>query len=254
MPAFDYIHFLQQPSLHVLILDPLLLKHERCREHSGVNFLQHTARLKQLYTEADQQLHLLYGAPAEVVRGLLAAHPIKELVFHEDFSPYARLRDRQLRETAEAAGVDVVSFDEQALLDLRDFQRWNGRSEPYKVFTSFYRKWSEYRLRFYRPASGVHVRQLATTELAPGLAEAYALPAQLAAAGHEPGVGRSARQSAGGNSSRSRSRGRRPAQRAARLPRRAAGRLRRRARPLRARGDEPARNKLELLRIHMPVH
>lgn len=182
MLAFNYIHALRKQSLHVLILDPFLLKHERYLEHSGVNFLQHAARLRQLYLEAGQQLHIVYGEPSAVLGTLLAAHPVEELVFHEDSTPYAKQRDRMLRANAEAAQVNVTSFDEQALLDLRDFHRWSGRSEPYKVFTPFYRKWSDYRLRFYRPAAGVHVSQLATVALAPDAADAYALPPQLEAA------------------------------------------------------------------------
>jgi deoxyribodipyrimidine photo-lyase len=114
----------------------------------------------------------------------MQSHPVEELVFHEDHTPYATQRDRQLREAAAAAGAAVTAFDEQSLADLRDFQRWTGCSEPYKVFTPFYRKWSEYLLRFYRPASAVHLRELAAAELAPGLAAAYTLPQELAAALH----------------------------------------------------------------------
>ncbi|POX76373.1 deoxyribodipyrimidine photo-lyase, partial [Mycobacterium kansasii] len=111
MLAFTYIHALRKPSLHVLILDPFLLKHERHLEHSGVNFLQHAARLKQLYLEAGQQLHILYGEPSAVLNTLLAAHPVEELVFHEDSTPYAKQRDRLLHVTAEAARVSVITFD-----------------------------------------------------------------------------------------------------------------------------------------------
>lgn len=181
LPAWDAILARGKQSLHVLILDPFLLKRERHLEHSGVNFLQHAARLQKLYQAAGQRLHLLYGEPAAVVSGLLASHPVEELVFHEDFTPYATHRDQQLRATADAAGVAVTAYDEQSLVDLREFQRWSGRSEPYKVFTPFYRKWSDYLLDFYRPASAVHVRELATAELHPSAAEAFALPPELAA-------------------------------------------------------------------------
>ncbi|WP_028551301.1 cryptochrome/photolyase family protein [Paenibacillus sp. UNC451MF] len=181
LPAFDYIRERRKPSLHVLILDPFVLKHERHREHSGMNFLQHVARLQQLYRAAGSRLHVLYGEPARVVSGLLSSHPVEELVFHEDYTPYATHRDRELREAAHAAGVAVTEFGEQSLADLRDFQRWSGRSEPYKVFTPFYRKWSEYLLHFYRPAFAAHVRELAQAELAEGAAAAYALPPELAA-------------------------------------------------------------------------
>ncbi|WP_281883770.1 deoxyribodipyrimidine photo-lyase [Paenibacillus sp. YYML68] len=188
LPAFDYIRAAAQPSLHVLILDPLLLRNGRSAEHSGVNFLQHAARLTRLYREAGAQLHVLHGEPSAVLQGLLAAHPdIDELVLHEDVSPYALKRDRELRAAAEARGVRVTAFEEASLADVREFARWSGRQQPYKVYTPFYKRWREYVSERVRPASHVTVRDLATVALADGLAERYAPPAELAAALAEGG-------------------------------------------------------------------
>ncbi|WP_426450073.1 deoxyribodipyrimidine photo-lyase [Paenibacillus sp. S-38] len=140
LPAFDYIHACGSPSLHVLVLDPFLLRRDRHREHSGRSFLARAARLQSLYAAQGQRLHLLCGEPASVVGALLEAHAIRELVFHEDHTPYALTRDRLLREAAAPRGVRVTALDEQALADLRDFHRHAGRSEPYKVFTPYYRR------------------------------------------------------------------------------------------------------------------
>lgn len=181
LPAFDDIRERRCPSLHVLILDPFLLRQERHREHSGVNFLQHVQRLRQLYAAAGQRLHVLYGEPQTVVSRLLAEHPVEELVCHEDYTPYAIARDRALREAAAERGVRFTAYGELPLADLRDFQRWSGRSEPYKVFTPFYRRWREYLRERYRPASAVSLRELQTAPLAPETAEAFPLPPELGA-------------------------------------------------------------------------
>ncbi|WP_284642856.1 cryptochrome/photolyase family protein [Paenibacillus silviterrae] len=182
LPGFDYIRERRCLSLHVLILDPFLLRQERYLEHSGINFLQHARRLQEQYAAAGARLHMLWGEPAEVVRRLLAEHEVKELVFHEDFTPYAIARDRALREVASEAGVAVTALPELPLADLRDFQRWSGRSEPYKVFTPFYRKWSDYLRERFRPPFAAHVRELHCAPLAAGAAGLATLPAEPAAA------------------------------------------------------------------------
>ncbi|MGF7034472.1 deoxyribodipyrimidine photo-lyase [Paenibacillus mucilaginosus] len=179
LPAFDYIRACGRPSLHVLVVDPFLLRRDRHREHSGRSFLVQAARLQQRYAAEGQRLHLLCGDPAAVTGTLLEAHAVHELVFHEDYTPYAVTRDRSLRQTAAARGVSVTSFDEQALADLRDFQRHAGRSEPYKVFMPYYRRWRDYLRQHFRPASTVSAGALQTLPLAEGFAERFPLPPEL---------------------------------------------------------------------------
>ncbi|MCZ8522941.1 MULTISPECIES: cryptochrome/photolyase family protein [Paenibacillus] len=184
LPAYDYIaeSGSGSPSLHVLVLDPFLLRKGRHLEHSGRNFLAHAARLQSLYDAAGQHLHVLYGEPAGVTAALLEAHGVRELVFHEDYTPYAVTRDRSLRETAAARGVRVTGLAEQTLADLRDFQHSAGRSEPYKVYTPYYRRWREYLREHFRPASTRGLGGLRTLPLAEGVASRFPLPEELAQA------------------------------------------------------------------------
>ena len=181
MAAFDYMVKRGRPSLHVLVLDPFLLKHGRENEHSGRNFLQHVVRLQRLYVEAGQKLHLLYGEPAEVMERLFECHPVEELVVHRDFTPYAIVRDRKLREVAERRGIPVISLTDHPLVDLTSFQSWTGRSEPYKVFTPFYRKWKDFLDHAPQPASSITLSGLHTVDIDQSLVTSNKLPFTLEA-------------------------------------------------------------------------
>ncbi|MEK8130785.1 deoxyribodipyrimidine photo-lyase [Paenibacillus filicis] len=181
LPALDAIFASGLPSLHILVLDPFLLRNGRGREHSGRNFLAHAGRLQRLYTKHGRRLHVLYGEPAAVVSRIADAHPIREIVWHEDHTPYALTRDRELRQLAAERGIPATAYDEAALADLRDFVRWSGREDPYKVFTPFYKRWSAYVTERFKPASTRSVAELETAELHSDVRDGFRLPPELGA-------------------------------------------------------------------------
>ncbi|MDO7907780.1 deoxyribodipyrimidine photo-lyase [Paenibacillus sp. JX-17] len=180
LPAWEAIRYSQEPSLHILILEPFLLKRgERYREHSGINFLNHAASLNEVYRRQDRQLNILFGEPAEIVHRLLETHPINEILAHRNFTPYGRQRDNQLQEIAAARGVSFTAYDEETLADLSDFNEWNGRSEPYKVYTPFYRRWNTFMREHARPPYGTALEQLQTCQADQTLLDQYAVPSEI---------------------------------------------------------------------------
>ncbi|MRN52327.1 cryptochrome/photolyase family protein [Paenibacillus monticola] len=179
LPALDAIRSAQCSSLHVLILDPFLLRNERNLEHSGVNFLQHVARLQKQYSRLGKQLHVLYGEPAVVVNQLLLKYPIKEILYHADYTPYALKRDLEIHKLADSLKVKLTSYDEATLVDLQDFVDWSGRTEPYKVFTPFYRRWRTYVTERFHPSYSATLEELETVELTPGLLDSFLPPEEI---------------------------------------------------------------------------
>ncbi|MEK4043043.1 deoxyribodipyrimidine photo-lyase [Paenibacillus sp. FSL H8-0048] len=180
LPAFDAIAAAGVCSLHVLILEPFLLRNKRYLEHSGRNFLQHVARLRQEYAEQGKQLHLLYGEPEEILRRLAQLHPIQEVSIHADYTPYALKRDQLLRETAHALGLRFQAPHDRMLCDdLEDFMDWCGRSEPFKVFTPFYRRWRTYLAQRFRPPYTEGVESLQTADLHPEVRDAFRIPEEI---------------------------------------------------------------------------
>ncbi len=179
MSAFDYILEQQSASVHLLILDPFLLKRDRHLAHSGINFMKHVRRLHQLYRDANKQLHLAYGEPAEVVHALLTQLQFTEVVVHRDFTPYAITRDRKLQQVIDRFHIPFTRIVDHTLIDLADFQRFTTRKDPYQIYTPFYRKWHEY-IELHIPLrSRINVCQLTTVNLAEGILDPFLMPFSL---------------------------------------------------------------------------
>ncbi|WP_438444871.1 cryptochrome/photolyase family protein [Gorillibacterium sp. sgz5001074] len=184
LAAYDHIATAGAPSLHLFVLDPFLLRGGRQNEYSGRTFLRYLNRMVRLYREAGRPLHVLFGEPEQVLARTLELHPdIREVLWHREWTPYARHRDRKLRQTAALRGVSVTELADSMLIDPGDFQRYAGRSGPYRVFTPFYRKWHEYLGQFYRPSWQARLEELNALPADPALAESFPLPWEPAAFG-----------------------------------------------------------------------
>ncbi|MCA0758258.1 DNA photolyase family protein [Paenibacillus sp. N4] len=179
--AFDYLRSKDTPGIHLLIIDPALTKHERLNSHSGRNFSRQAASLLHAYALAGKELHVLYGDPAVITEELLQAHPVDEVVVHSDYSPYSRSRDERLQKTVRLLGRRWTSLLDAPLADLGALQDYARRSEPYKVFTPFYRMWSGFMNECYSPMGEASIRDLTTVrELSAKLAARFALPESVA--------------------------------------------------------------------------
>ncbi|PZT57553.1 cryptochrome/photolyase family protein [Paenibacillus silvae] len=162
LSAFDYLREQEEESLHMLIYDPFLLRHGREKDHSGVNFLRHAAALGRTYQEAGRQLHTAYGKPAEVLEWVLRhmKGKISEVVVHRDMTPYAIDRDRGLRKVCESCEIPFTQLTDHLLIDLKAFAEFTGRSEPYKVFAAFHRRWLEFMHEYPNPPSSVTIQNV----------------------------------------------------------------------------------------------
>jgi deoxyribodipyrimidine photo-lyase len=136
-------------------------------------------RLQEMYRRAGAKLHIVYGEPAAVLEQVLMLHQVKEIVLHQDFTPYAKFRDRQLKKVAARFGIPVTTFVDHALADLAGVHKYAEWREPYRAFTPFFRKWSDYLRLFYRPGSTVSVADLHTTDCHPDVIRRYPPPFSL---------------------------------------------------------------------------
>ncbi|CAM2784217.1 deoxyribodipyrimidine photo-lyase [Paenibacillus taichungensis] len=179
--AFDYLRNQDAESLHVLIYDPFLLRQGREEEHSGVNFLQHAAELGKRYRESGCKLHVLYGKPAEVIEHILdrMQSRIDEVIVHRDMTPYAIERDRGIRKVTESRGVTFTQLTDHLLMDLKGFADYTGKSEPYKVFAAFHRRWVEFMNEHPNPASTTTVADVKVSDQQIEWPETFQVPPQL---------------------------------------------------------------------------
>ncbi|MEO2210191.1 deoxyribodipyrimidine photo-lyase [Paenibacillus amylolyticus] len=181
LAAFDYLREHQEESVHVLIYDPFLLRQGREKEHSGVNFRQHAAELGRRYLEAKRKLDVAYGKPAEVVNFILNEFKgeINEIVVHRDMTPYAIERDRAIRKVSEAHQVTFTQLTDHLLMDLNGFANFTGKSEPYKVFAAFHRRWVEFMNEHPNPPSATTVAELKVSDRQIEWPDAMQVPPKL---------------------------------------------------------------------------
>ncbi|WP_310833032.1 cryptochrome/photolyase family protein [Paenibacillus pedocola] len=179
LPAFDAIRAAGSRSLHVLILEPFLLRRQRYLEHSGRNFLAQVSSLQQDYTLQGKQLHILYGEPDTIVRRLSEAYPIQQLMVHADYTPYALHRDQSLRNTSAELGITFKLYHDSMLCDLDDFMEWCGRREPFKVFTPFYRRWRSYLAERFHPPFSSSLTELETSALDERITQDFLVPDEI---------------------------------------------------------------------------
>ncbi|NEW07580.1 deoxyribodipyrimidine photo-lyase [Paenibacillus sp. SYP-B3998] len=71
---------------------------------------------------------MLYGDPAIVLKQVLQAVPVNEVVMHRDFTPYAKARDQKLKEVTDDLGIPLTLLVDHTLADLIDFQRTSGKN------------------------------------------------------------------------------------------------------------------------------
>ncbi|WP_172251746.1 cryptochrome/photolyase family protein [Saccharibacillus deserti] len=187
--AFDYLREAEAPVMHLLILDPFLLQKGRDQEHSGVNFLRHAVRLRKLYDVAGRTLHVVHGDPSEVLDWLLdelkgGEHGIDEVVAHRDFTPYARERDRKMKQAADKHEVPFTLLVDSLMIDTKRFAEFTGKDGHYKIFAAFHKKWLEYLSHAPNEPSSVKLGDLEEGEAKPDWPQKFDVPQSLG--GHEP--------------------------------------------------------------------
>ena len=177
--GFNYIHEAEAQSVHLLIIDPFLLRKGREKEHSGVNFLRHVHRLQKLYQSQHKTLHIVYGQPEVVLDHVLNKLDIDEVVTHRDFTPYAKDRDRKLKAVADQANVAFTLLVDHMLIDVEQFSDFTGKDGFYKVFAPFHRKWLDFLDQHPNHASSISLKDLNISRAELTLPAEFELPFAL---------------------------------------------------------------------------
>ncbi len=120
------------PVLPLFIRDPAL---NRLPAQNRQNFLfSGIRRLQEDLLSQGSQLVIRSGRPVDVFTGLSAEIVIQKIFAEEDYSPYARSRDRQVSESFRLILVQGISLIHPALVRKAD-------GSPYTVFTPFSKAW-----------------------------------------------------------------------------------------------------------------
>ena len=79
------------------------------------------------------------GDPLEVWKELLSKENISKVYSNKDYEPYARDRDKKVKELLTEASVEFHQFKDQVIFEEGEIVKDNN--EPYHVFTPYKNKW-----------------------------------------------------------------------------------------------------------------
>ncbi|BAZ43702.1 deoxyribodipyrimidine photolyase [Chondrocystis sp. NIES-4102] len=98
--------------------------------------------LEQSYRDLGSQLLIIKGEPVTAIPQLAAALAAKAVYWNLDVEPYAQKRDRSVTEALTIKGIGTSNFWDQLLHHPGEIVT-KLSNEPYKVYTPFWRSWSE---------------------------------------------------------------------------------------------------------------
>ena len=97
--------------------------------------------LIQDYASSGSQLLITSGKPSQVIPQLATVLKAKAVYWNEDVEPYSRQRDREVRSALKEKGITVENFWDQILHSPGTILTQS--EQPYKVYTPFWRNWSQ---------------------------------------------------------------------------------------------------------------
>ncbi|MDB9311564.1 FAD-binding domain-containing protein [Spirulina sp. CS-785/01] len=125
----------------VFCFDPALLQGDDVAAVRVAYLLGCLEALQQQYEQAGSQLIFLHGTPQDAIPKLATQLKAKTVFWSLDVEPYSQHRDADIHQQLEAAGVKVSCQWDQLLHPPGDVLT---KSEaPYKVYTPFWRNWSQ---------------------------------------------------------------------------------------------------------------
>ncbi len=98
--------------------------------------------LQQRYQEIGSRLLIVKGNPTEAIPKIAVALEAKGVFWNLDVEPYAQERDRSMIDALKEKGIESKNYWDQ-LLHAPGENKTKSSDEPYKVYTPFWRNWSD---------------------------------------------------------------------------------------------------------------
>ena len=125
--------------LPIFIFDPRILKPLPKTDARMTFICQALDSLREQLRTHGSDLEIYHGEPVKIWSVILKKHKIKRVFFNEDYEPYARKRDDNVRKLVEASGGELVSFKDQVIFGPEEVLKSDGK--PYRVYTPYSKAW-----------------------------------------------------------------------------------------------------------------
>jgi len=108
------------------------------RSNNAIQFMIES--LKDVDTrlkEVGSKLHIFQGENTKVIKHLIQEWGITDIVFNQDYTPYARKRDNDINNLAEKVGVKVHMIEDYLLAPIGTYLKPGSDKDPYTIYTPF---------------------------------------------------------------------------------------------------------------------
>lgn len=126
--------------LPLFIFDPRQTDRTQNAYFSEASFqflLTSLAELNEALQEKGASLRVFAGSPSDIIASLIENDDIDAVYSNKDYTPFARLRDKEIADACEARGVAFSRHDDVCLSPIETIK--TGGNAPYTVFTPFMR-------------------------------------------------------------------------------------------------------------------
>lgn len=128
--------------LPLFIFDTQILDAIKNPKDRRVTFIhQQIIEIKQQLNELGSDILVYVGKPVDVFTRLTKEFAIAKVYANHDYEPYARHRDKQVRDLLETKGIGFLTFKDQVIFEKNEVL--TDQKKPYTVFTPYKKKWLE---------------------------------------------------------------------------------------------------------------
>ncbi|MCF7568094.1 DNA photolyase family protein [Sabulilitoribacter arenilitoris] len=86
-------------------------------------------------------ISMFYGKPLDVYKQLITHYNIKTVYTNHDYEPYARMRDKEIRNFLNDNNISFKTYKDQVVFEKNDVVKNDGK--PYLVYTPYMKRWKE---------------------------------------------------------------------------------------------------------------
>lgn len=132
----------ENPVLPIFIFDTNILDDLEDKKDARVEFLHDTlSDMSKELKDLGSDILIKNGEPISVWKELLDAYKIGKVFTNHDFEPYAKDRDKKVRELLENEDIEFETFKDHVIFEKDEVVKDDG--DPYVVFTPYSKKWKQ---------------------------------------------------------------------------------------------------------------
>ena len=132
----------EYPVMPIFIFDSEILD-DLPKNDARVTFIYETLQKMRsgIHEKYGSSIAMFYGTPEGIFKTLLKENKIAKVYTNHDYEPYARKRDKKIRELLNKSGIEFCAFKDQVIFEKDEIAKDDG--DPYVVYTPYKNKWKE---------------------------------------------------------------------------------------------------------------